>query len=258
MARRRLRDQLGPLRYPFSIAYYLLRFPESARFAPAWLLSLVSRRTALQDEVPWIPYVARAWLSSHVTPAMRVFEFGSGGSTVFLARRARAVVSVEHDPEWCARLRQTLATEHLTNCTLILREPVRQAAPSSGSRAYASTKPAYAGMDFGEYVRTIDAYPDETFDLVFVDGRSRKACLAHAIPKVRVGGLLVLDNSDNREYADALRLFAHLPRTDLHGYGPYWPPAYWRTTVWEKIAAWKPGSVATGATGDHGGVVQGR
>ncbi len=247
LTKHEFRELLGPLRYPVSIAYYLVRFPESARFAPAWMLSLLRGRSALEDQVPWIPYVARAWLSSHLKPSMRVFEYGSGGSTVFLGRRVKQVISVEHDPTWCARLRQVLAEEHLTNCELLLREPARQPLPCGvNGRSYASSKPEYARMSFENYVRAIDAYPDESFDLVVVDGRARTSCLLHAVAKVRVGGRLVLDNSDNREYAETMNALNDYPRTDLRGFGPYWPPAWWRTSVWAKTAAWQPGRVKSG------------
>lgn len=236
MAKRRFRDRLRPLRYPVAIVYDLVRFPESARFAPTWMLSLVSGRNALQDGVPWIPFIARAWLSSHLNPSMRVFEYGSGGSTVFLARRVKEVISVEHDPRWHAKVRAVLVEEQLTNCELLLQEPARQLPDDP---LHVSVRPEYANMSFETYVRKIDRYPDESFDLVLVDGHARTACLLHAVPKVRVGGYLVLDNSS--EYRETTGIFGRYPRTELRGFGPYWPPAWWQTSVWLKTGPWQTG-----------------
>lgn len=45
----------------------------------------------------------------------------------------------------------------------------------------------------------IKKFPDNYFDIVLVDGRSRPSCLFHSLNKVKKGGLLVLDNAE-REY----------------------------------------------------------
>jgi hypothetical protein len=236
LVKRKFRDRLRPLRYPVWIAYDLIRFPESARFAPAWMRSLVSGRDALQDKVPWVPFVARDWFSAHLKPSMRVFEYGAGGSTLFIARRVKELITVEHNAAWYARVRDALAQEGLTNCELLLQEPTPQLPDNP---LHVSVKPEYAQMGFDMYVRTIDRYPDESFDLVLVDANARTACLLHAIPKVRVGGFLALDNSD--EYREAKAIFSRYPRTDLRGFGPYWPPASWQTSVWKKTGPWQVG-----------------
>lgn len=55
-------------------------------------------------------------------------------------------------------------------------------------------------MNFQRYASQIDKYPDQHFDLVIVDGRARPSCLMHGVPKVKVGGMLVLDNADRDYY----------------------------------------------------------
>jgi hypothetical protein len=47
------------------------------------------------------------------------------------------------------------------------------------------TVKAYFNLSFEEYVRKIDVYPDESFDLVVVDGRARTACRYHTIKKIK-------------------------------------------------------------------------
>jgi hypothetical protein len=59
---------------------------------------------------PWLPYSAIRWLDNAVLPTMRVLEIGAGASTVFFAKRARSVVSVERDPVWRSRVRDYGAT----------------------------------------------------------------------------------------------------------------------------------------------------
>jgi hypothetical protein len=53
---------------------------------------------------------------------------------------------------------------------------------------------------FETYVKKIDNIPDRSLDLILIDGRARGACIAHAKQKVKIGGRLVVDNSDRNYY----------------------------------------------------------
>jgi len=64
---------------------------------------------------------------------------------------------------------------------------------------YISSDKNYSGKNFEEYVKTIDKYPDESFDVIVVDGRARPSCIQHSLSKLKSGGYLVVDNSE-REY----------------------------------------------------------
>lgn len=50
--------------------------------------------------------------------------------------------------------------------------------------------------DEDPYVNSIRAHPPESFDLVLIDGLYRRACVYAAVPYVKPGGLLVVDNTD--------------------------------------------------------------
>ena len=50
------------------------------------------RRSPLELGVPWFAQTAIEFLEHHVTRKMHVFEYGAGGSTLFFARRAAAVI----------------------------------------------------------------------------------------------------------------------------------------------------------------------
>jgi predicted O-methyltransferase YrrM len=45
------------------------------------------------------------------------------------------------------------------------------------------------------YVAQIAEYPDQHFDFCLVDGHYRQACILAAMPKLRPGGLLIVDDS---------------------------------------------------------------
>jgi hypothetical protein len=212
----RLLSGLASLRHdPGSVAYTL----PLAR-------SLVTDRSALDDGVPWLTFKATAWLDSYLEPEMHVFEFGSGGSTIFLASHVRELVSVEHDPDWYASTERALKQRGLVNCRYILRQPL-----SEPSAAFASTDPAFSDMSFENYVKSIDNYPDGTFDLVLVDGRARTACTIRALPKVKTGGHLLLDDADRREYRDAVATLGGYSRLDFRGAVPY-RSTVGTTSVW--------------------------
>jgi hypothetical protein len=200
--------------------------PASLRYALPLARSLLTDRTALEDGVPWLTFRATKWLQSYLQPEMRVFEYGSGGSTIFLSRRIQELVSVEHDPEWYSKTEQALKEVGVGNSTYLLREPQ----VGTGS-SFGSTDPAYSGMHFEAYVKSIDAYPDAAFDLVSVDGRARTACAIHAVQKVKSGGYLLLDDADRPDYREAVEALSPYPRLDFRGSVPY-STTLGTTSVW--------------------------
>lgn len=164
-----------------------------------WLASLF----AIHDmeglrrlDVPWWTFESAdqvaALLREH--PAARVFEWGSGASTLWLAVRAGSVHSVEHHAGWAAMLAPRLPA----NVHLRVVEAVVSADPRVGS-----AKPGHAGLDFADYVAAIDDVPG-AFDVVVIDGRAREACLARAVERLSPEGIIVFDNVDRRRYVEAI------------------------------------------------------
>lgn len=151
-------------------------------------------------DVPWWTFPAidavERWIAAR-NGNVRVFEYGSGASTVWLARRAAHVVSVEHDVGFAKIAAPMLA---LPNVELRLIEPVRDVATPRAP----SGRTGYAGCDFSTYVDSI-ADGAARYDLVVIDGRARVACLARARDCLDAGGLVVFDNSNRRRYQEALR-----------------------------------------------------
>ena len=217
------------------LMYLFLRDRISNKFAHLWIRSLLPGHTPLTDQVPWITFKAREWLESYLKLNMSVFEYGSGGSTIFLSKRVNRLISVEHDKGWYSCVSSVLSEEGISNCEYILCEPEKNISGETlfrGCRSYASKDKEYAGTSFEDYVKSIEKHPDESFDLVIVDGRARSSCLYHAISKIRLGGYLMLDNSERQEYNDAISLLADCRRRDFFGLGPrclY----LWQTSVWE-------------------------
>jgi len=163
---------------------------------------------------------------------MKAFEYGSGGSTLYFADRVAEVVSVEHDKEWHREVKALLSDNGIVNVRHKLCPPTSTAPDGDAEYdRYRSIRYSDNSAYFYEYAASIDAFDDGRFDVVLVDGRARNACVSHALPKIRKGGWLVLDNSERPDYAPAKLLLAPFQRTAFRGICPYWHDA-WETTAW--------------------------
>ncbi|MGK7653928.1 class I SAM-dependent methyltransferase [Roseovarius sp. B08] len=148
----------------------------------------------------WWTFAAQDAVAAHLAarPGARVFEYGSGASTVWLARRAAEVHSVEHDLSWAEVMRMQLADVPNVRLRAIPPTP-RHAAIAEAP----SGRRGYAAVDFADYVREIDEVTG-TFDLIVIDGRSRAACLDHAHDRLAPDGLIVFDDPHRARYRAAL------------------------------------------------------
>jgi hypothetical protein len=176
--------------------------PDRSRRLRHWMYSLTRIHDSLAlagMDTPWWTYSAiqavETWLATHGRP-IRVFEYGSGASTLWLARRADEVYSVEHDRRFGEFLAAKLR-DH-PNVSLSIVEPVESPAPQ-----VPSAKEGHSGLDFSRYVATIDEVGG-LFSLIVIDGRAREACLAAAIPHLEPEGVIVFDNSRRRRYRAAI------------------------------------------------------
>lgn len=175
------------------------------RWYPDWVRSLQLRGTGLVDRRPWINFDAVASLEKLLHHTSRVFEYGSGGSTLFFADRVRELVSVEHDPGWFKRVQAEMGARTHACWIPHLVSPSPSIVPAthlpSDPDAYVSADMQFSGFSFRDYAVTIEAYQDNSFDLVLIDGRARPSCFKHALHKVKFGGTIVLNNAQRPQYA---------------------------------------------------------
>lgn len=196
------------------LTFYLFsKYPKDIPFYSDWILSLRNKmngQNTFVDRRPWLTYRAAKWLDSYLKPGMRVFEYGSGGSTVFFARRVKQVFSVEHNLQWYQLVAETLKELKMSNVTYVLKEPehVEREGDYSDPHFYASgIQNKFDQMSFVEYVKVIDNYPDRYFDLVLIDGRARPSCIMHALNKIKKMGIIVVDDSNRERYRAAQRQY---------------------------------------------------
>lgn len=169
--------------------------------------------------LPFWPYDAIEWLAAALPPRAHVFEYGGGGSTLWLEDRGATVTVTEHDGEWY----KALASRLTADATLLFRP-----ATSVGT----ITSRRVRGY-FDEYAAAIDDQRDGSLDLVIVDGRARVECVRRAMPKVKPGGLLLFDDADRLRYRPAVKKLAGWERHVFSGLKPGQRfPAY--TSVWKR------------------------
>ncbi|MCC7232945.1 MAG: hypothetical protein IT242_08390 [Bacteroidia bacterium] len=171
---------------------------------------------------------------------MKVFEYGGGGSTLFFLSRMQinTVITAEHDGTWFHELEKTIRNLGLSGWKGMYLPPENSAsvADPSDPSGYISNHPDFRGMEFGKYARSIDAFDNNFFDLVLIDGRARPSCLFHAISKVKSGGLLILDNSEREYYTkNSQGRINTLFTVEMDGFAPV-PYNDWfsKTTIWKK------------------------
>lgn len=205
------------------------------QYVNSWHNSMREGANPIMDEIPWITFEAKKWLDTIIKKEMTVFEWGSGGSTLYFSKNVKKVISIEHDAKWYDTVSKKLTAEKRNNVEYILKEPeviISELRNVQDPNGYFSN--GYNNLMFKEYVRVIDSFPDETFDLVVVDGRSRPACINHSVNKVRVGGYLMLDDSDREYYKLGMNLLSDWQNITFFGPGPYLK-MLWGTSVWKKI-----------------------
>lgn len=153
---------------------------------------------------PWLTPDAIRALKQLLEPHFSGLEYGSGRSTVFFAKQLSGLTSLEHNPDWYQYVQHLLSEEGIDNVQLTLIEPtISHTLPKLSSEEQVKLSDIeYPVGDhhYQDYIDFLDQVADESLDFILVDGRARKSCALKAIPKLKPGGLLVLDNSERKRY----------------------------------------------------------
>lgn len=139
--------------------------------------------------LPWWTKGAVEFIEANIRPNDTVFEWGTGGSTVWLNERANVVVSVEHDPGYYM--------DCPVRGNLLYLPPDREFQPG-----YEGAVPK--GKSFRGYSHVIDSFAP--VDWVIIDGRARVACARQAVKKFK--RFLVLDDAYRERYSEITGIMA--------------------------------------------------
>lgn len=180
------------------------------RDVPIWLESRSHIDYLMTKPSPWLVFSAIRWLDDFMSQCHRpkVFEYGSGGSTLYWIRQGCECISIEDDEDWFLKVKSHLRGANDIDFRHVPPEIAETAVcDPANPHKYRSGAERYKQYSFERYVRQIDDFSDDFFDLILIDGRARPSCLLHAIPKVRLGGAIVLDNADRAHYLAKTRPF---------------------------------------------------
>jgi predicted O-methyltransferase YrrM len=159
-------------------------------------------------DAPWLTPEAIRLLDSMLRPSDIGAEFGSGRSTLWLARRCARLTSAEHDEAWHATVSGALVAEGITHVDY---------------QCHPRDEPDVTG-DRSAYAQVAELLGDESIDFALVDGVYRDYVTLFLLPKIRPGGLLVIDNVNR--YLPSLTMSPASLR----------PPAAPATAAWEQAA----------------------
>lgn len=167
---------------------------------------------AFHPERPWTSQAAIRIFEKLLTRQMTGFEYGSGNSTLFFARYLKQITSIEHNNVWYDIVKSKLQQRGLTNVDYHF---IPSATPEEEKNEYTfyndyhlTEKDFQIRKEYHSYFSFVKNYPDNHFDFIMVDGRARVECCLNAIPKLKPGGIFVLDNSDRKRYEPVFKVLS--------------------------------------------------
>lgn len=136
---------------------------------------------------PWISQAAVRFCEQQLDSVEHIgLEWGSGRSTKWYAHHLRHLTSVEHDKKWYKQVKNQLLDSSVENVNYFF-------VPLDHDLKLPCV-PIYENPP--KYVEVASSFADQSIDFVVVDGHYRQACVIAAVPKLRSGGLLLVDNTN--------------------------------------------------------------
>lgn len=147
------------------------------------------------NPIPWLTYPFIDFITPRLNKQMVIFEFGSGNSTLFYAKRVNHVYSAEHNLDWYNKLK-----------------------PIIPENVHLYYKELNENSDYSLCALEADA----SFDIIIVDGEDRNNCIINSLAVLKKNGVIILDDSEREEYK---RSIEHLrtrnyKRLDFWGISP--------------------------------------
>jgi hypothetical protein len=182
-ARRIYRFLLIAIRTPFIQLFLRTQYKRSSKLGYP-----VDR---LGNPALWMTYPLVDFLSTINFSNSEVFEYGSGGSTLWWASRSKNITSIEYNLEWL--------------------DLVKNAAPKNVTIQHHPIDPGYS--------KTI-LETNNKFDVIVIDGAHRFSCAKDAPTQLSDKGIIILDNTEwHLNAAKALRDQGFL-QIDFAGFCP--------------------------------------
>lgn len=129
---------------------------------------------------PWWSYNAIFHVDK-IVKGKKIFEYGTGGSTIRYSKLAKSIVSVEDDLKWFEMMNKKLAEQKITNVNLLYVAFDFRSPKNFGSSEY------------------LNAVNNGDFDIIIIDGQDhtfqeRITCFRHVEPMMKPGQYIIMDD----------------------------------------------------------------
>jgi|WetSurMetagenome_2_1015567.scaffolds.fasta_scaffold05331_8 hypothetical protein len=129
--------------------------------------------------IPWFTYPAVEFLAERLNNKLKVFEFGSGNSSLFFSKLVNHVTAVEHNKSWYAKISSLLP---------------------------ANSKIVFANSEIPREYTEVIKITNQKFDIIIIDGLFRNECIKASIMQLSDTGVIILDDSERDDYRDGIAL----------------------------------------------------
>ncbi|MFM6972310.1 MAG: hypothetical protein ACKOXJ_01660 [Alphaproteobacteria bacterium] len=142
------------------------------------------------NAIPWYSFEAIEFLKTHLKPEHRVFEFGSGSSTIFFNNHCSKVVAIETNNSWfeiiCEKIHGNVDSDNnhfiSKNSEIFLLEN------------------AIDNVEYENFANNYSKKNNFKFDFIAIDSLKRHLCTLNSIESIKKGGFLILDDSERPNY----------------------------------------------------------
>ncbi len=152
------------------------------------------------DALPWMTYPAIEFLKNNLNKNHEIFEFGCGASTLFFSGIVKKVVGLETNKIWLGITQKLLAEKSRNNVVITLM------IDGLGNENY---------QNFAKNC-------GQKFDFIIIDSLKRFECSKNVIDALKPNGILILDDSERKNYKKIFEFFAenNFQKQDFFGIAP--------------------------------------
>lgn len=127
------------------------------------------------NPIPWISYPLFSFIKERVQSDFKVFEWGSGNSTLWWEKNVKKVIAVENDKSWFNKVKNSLTKEQ--------------------------SEILFIKLEYGgDYSKAINKFHD--IDIAIVDGRDRVNCAINAVESLSKAGVIIWDDTEREYYKE--------------------------------------------------------